>query len=283
MARRDQLEIVNPGKALRFAEHVQLGRAFAFLDAQASRETRACRKDDPVSQDAGGPKVVPLIGPAPLELPGMRLRAALLSGLWLASITSDKVVYRQGRDVVHLLGIHGRAAGREQAMVVRLGTTEFARRVVRLDAAGCAALSLTDLPQGEYEARWADDPAEEPGCDFTVAEFKLAPLVAMLVRRSLVGDPPQLAFTLRLEAFGVPVHGPIRLELTDRSARLAECRAEARHGEVQSTFVLTGEGPHAINVQMIGDPSRTATVPILGSRKAERSPKIGRASCRERV
>jgi hypothetical protein len=204
----------------------------------------------------------------------MRLRAALLSGLWLASITSDKVVYRQGRDVVHLLGIHGRAAGREQALVVRLGTTEFARRVVRLDAAGCAALSLTDLPQGEYEARWADDPAEEPGCDFTVAEFKLAPLVAMLVRRSLVGDPPQLAFTLRLEAFGVPVHGPIRLELTDRSARLAECRAEARHGEVQSTFVLTGEGPHAINVQMIGDPSRTATVPILGSRKAERSPTV---------
>ncbi|MFS8070564.1 MAG: TPR end-of-group domain-containing protein, partial [Byssovorax sp.] len=47
--------------------------------------------------------------------------------------------------------------------------------------------------------------------------------------------------------------------------------AEARDGVVAASFDLTGEGPHAINVQLVSDPARTATVPIVGSRAAERS------------
>src|SRR5262249_53983484 len=34
---------------------------------------------------------------------------------------------------------------------------------------------------------------------------------------------------------------------------------------------LSGEGPHAVNVQLESDPSRTATLPLAGSRAAERS------------
>lgn len=76
---------------------------------------------------------------------------------------------------------------------------------------------------------------------------------------------------LRLESFGSPVDGKVQLELTDRGARLTSLTTEARDGVVAASFDLTGEGPHAINVQLVSDPARTATVPIVGSRAAERS------------
>ena len=45
-------------------------------------------------------------------------------------------------------------------------------------------------------------------------------------------------------------------------------------GEPYVSFTLSGIGPYAINVQLMGDPSRTASVPIIGSSKRDRQPTI---------
>jgi hypothetical protein len=230
-----------------------LGEAFAFLgpDRQA----------------------VPLLGPAPIELPGLTLDPVELPALRLAGVTSDRALYRTGRDTVSLLAFHLGRPGAAGHLEVKANGTSFARLPLLLND-GLAVVPLRDLPAGEYQVRWADAPADEPACAFTVADYRLAPLVASLLERRREGEPPRLAFRLRLETFGVAVEGGVCLELTDAGQRVLQTRAVAAGGLVESAFALSGDGPHAINVQLEADPARTATVPLPGSRAAERSPTV---------
>jgi hypothetical protein len=232
-----------------------LGKAFAFVG------------------DGGAGRIAPLLGPGEAHLPGVTVRPLPLPALRLAGVVSDKALYRAGRDAVHLLAFRLDRLGGEGALELRCGPTSPTRLPVRLDRHGLAPVTLSDLAAGDYEVRWADEP-DEPACTFTVAEYRLAPLVASLADRCLAGEPPRLKCTLRLETFGVPFEGAVRLELTDAGRRIAEVRAEAVGGLVQSSFALSGDGPHAINVQLDADPSRTATVPLVGSRAAERTPTV---------
>ena len=249
---------------------ILLGRAFAFVARTALQKPGLGW----IQRLLGGgraprPLVISLFDRQPVLLPGATMSPPALPALSLAAVTSDKALYREGRDEVHLLALDPLAAGAEAVLEIKANGAELARRSARLDARGAASLSLRDLPPGDYEVRFRGAPSSSPACSFTVAAYRLAPLVASLVDRRL--DGPHLAVTLRLESFGRPASGKVQLELTDRGARLTSLVVEARDGVVAASFDLTGAGPHAINVQLVSDPARTATVPIVGSRAAERS------------
>jgi hypothetical protein len=230
-----------------------LGKAFAFVG------------------DCPGGRVASLLGPGPTDLPGVTVNPLSLPALRLAGVVSDKALYGAGRDTVHLLAFRLALPNSDGVLEVAAGPASPTRLPVRLDRRGLAPVVLRDLSPGDYEVRWADDPGE-PACAFTVAEYRLAPLVASLLERRLTGQRLQL--TLRLETFGIPVEGPARLELTDRGRRIAEARAVVVAGLVEFSFELTGDGPHAINVQLEADAPYTATVPLVGSRAAERTPTV---------
>jgi hypothetical protein len=250
----------------RLADDVFMGRAFVFVGSDALSRP-GLSWDAPADR----PRVLSLLGPEPVELPGVHIGPTVFPPFHLTSITSDKSLYREGRDVVHLLVLSPLTPDRETALEVRANGAEFARRPVRLDRHGAASIALRDLPAGEYEVRFSDAPPDVPASAFTVAEYRLAPLVASLVDRRLEGQPQRLTLRLRLESFGVPVEGAVRLELAEGGRRIAETRAVADDGLVETAFTLEGEGPHAVNVQFEADPSRTASVPLVGSRAAERS------------
>lgn len=211
------------------------------------------------------------VGPSPLPLPGAKLPPIELPSLSLAVVTSDKALYREGRDEARIFALDPLSPGAAAVIEVKRSAGDYARHPVVLDACGAASLDLRGLPVGDYKVQFVGAPPGSPACSFTVAEYRLAPLVASLVNRSVSGDPQELSFELLMEAFGEPVDGAVRLELMDRGSRVAEASAEAKGGVVKSSFPLSGEGPHSINVQLKADPSRTATVPIVGSRKEERS------------
>ncbi len=253
-----------------FGRDIVLGRAFAFIGAQAFRKQGLSW----VQRLLGGPaaaraQVVSLLDREPVALPGAVVSPSPLASLWLGAVTSDKALYREGRDEVHLLVVDPLAPGVEVVLEIKAQGVDFAKRPARLDARGAAAVTLRDLPTGDYEIRLRGAPSDAPACAFTVAAYRLAPLVASLADRRLEGD--RLAVTLRLERFGQPVDGGVQLELSDRGQRIAQLAADARDGVVTATFTLRGEGPHSINVQLVADPSHTATVPIVGSRASERS------------
>lgn len=249
-------------------DDVILGKAFAFFERSAFRKPGFSW----VQQLLGGatrPRVVSLLSRDAAVLPGASVPALGLGGAALANVTCDKALYREGRDEVHLLALDPFAPDTETVLEIRANGSDFGKRKVRLDPRGVAALTLRDLPPGAYEIRFRGAPADAPACSFTVAVYKLAPLVAQLVNRSLEGE--KLTVELRLESFGAAVDGKVQLELTDRGQRVATVTADAKDGLVAATMKLTGKGPHAIQVQMVADPGRTASVPIVGSRLEERS------------
>ncbi|APR87648.1 type II protein secretion system protein [Minicystis rosea] len=246
---------------------ILLGKAFAFVSKDAfARPALAW-----VARLFGGrpeARIIPLLGPEPVPLPGATLAPPTIA-LSLAVVTSDKALYRERRDDVHLLALDPLAPESVTALQIRQNGADFAQHPVTLDARGAAAVTLRDLPIGDYEVRLRGAEKGAPACTFTVAAYRLAPLVASLVERRLQGE--RLTFTLRLESFGSAVEGKVALELTDRGRRIARESADAIDGLVTAAFTLSGEGPHAINVQLAADAGRTATVPIVGSRAAERS------------
>lgn len=248
-------------------DDIVVGKAFVFL-GEGAFEKPGLGWVQRLLGGAPRPRVVSLIGRHGVDLPGAQVHARTLAGAALGSVTSDKALYREGHDDVRLLALDPFAPHTETALEIRANGAEFGKRAVRLDGRGAAAATLRDLPAGDYEVRLRGAPKDAPACAFTVAAYKLAPLVARLARRSLEGE--RLTVHLVLESFGVPVDGKVQLELTDRGRRLATVTAEARGGAVEATFRLTGEGPHAIQAQLVADPARTATVPIVGSRLAER-------------
>ena len=93
---------------------------------------------------------------------------------------------------------------------------------------------------GEYEVRFEDALEDEIACRFTVAEYRLAPLVASMVQRQIADG--KLDFTLRIEAFGSPVSGQVQLELTERGRRVTTARLEAGNGLVSRDLAISGTG-----------------------------------------
>jgi hypothetical protein len=104
---------------------------------------------------------------------------------------------------VHLLVLAPLAPGAEVVLEVLVHGALLATRPVRLDARGAAAVTLRELPVGDYEVRPQGAPEGFPACEFTVAEYRLAPLVMRLVERRLEGST--LGVKLFLESFGLPV------------------------------------------------------------------------------
>ncbi|MBX7222518.1 MAG: hypothetical protein K1Y36_21390 [Blastocatellia bacterium] len=248
-----------------------LGHAFAFVGKDVfAQPTFAWVSHIFGAATVERPHVVSLLGPQTVELPGVKIRPVKLPDLVLTSITCDKALYRAGRDTVHLLVLNPLGPNTSATLVVAANGNEFGRYPLRLGAQGEAPFTLRDLPVGDYEVRFLDAPAAEPACEFTVAEYRLAPLVASLVERTLEPVKQKLHVKLRLESYGTPIEGAVQVDLTEGGRRVATVAAKAQAGLVEAAFSLTGEGPFALNVQVSADPSKTATVPLVGSRAAER-------------
>ena len=254
--------------ANQIADYILLGKAFAYVDKEVFDQPGLAWVKHFFSKPVLHSQVLSLLGPEALVLPAVSLQPINIPKLRLASITSDKALYREKKDDVHLLLLDPINPDTDAVVEVRANAVEFSRHSIHFNPAGVATLLLKDLPTGNYEVKFRNAPTEEPACTFTVAEYRLAPLVASLIDRRLDGD--KLTVKIRLEAFGASMSGSVQLELTDQGRRLAINKAEAVEGILETMFTLTGEGPHSINVQLVNDPSRTATVPIIGSRAAER-------------
>ena len=130
------LECTDPELARRVDEHVWIGRGFALVDTGGFEAAERDWMERAHGPAPGGRCTLPLRRPEPVELPGMRVSAPALAALCLGSITSDKMLYRQGRDTVHLLAADPLRPGSEQVLVITADGVEYARRAVRLGAAG---------------------------------------------------------------------------------------------------------------------------------------------------
>lgn len=248
---------------------VLIGDAFAFLDASALRATSMRWLFKLMGKKPSGkPQIVSLVGPESVDLFGFTIQPLQFNQLFLQCIVSDKSLYKSEKDTINLLVLKPLAPTSSVSVVVNSAGNPFSKHIVELGKNGEGMLVLKDLPVGEYSVEFEGN--SQSTCEFIVAEYRLVPLVASLVKSKML-EATKLAVTLHVESFGVPVNEPVTLGLMDRSMLIARESQTAVNGRVEVTFELTGDGPHSISIQVASDPSKTATVPLRGSRESERS------------
>ena len=198
-------------------------------------------------------------GKEELALPGATITPTSLPAAQLVSLSSDKALYRAHHDTVRILIASPRQPGATLNVRLRLGSNIYGEYPLALDEFGLYLWSLSDLPEGTYEATIQN--IEESLCRFEVAEYRLAPLNAELVDQQLIGET--LRYTLDVSAFGQPYSGPIEVELQERDQRVGrrERLTCNREGQCRGVVKLTGAGPYTLNI-FAGE--RTATVVLKG-------------------
>ncbi len=215
-------------------------------------------------------QIIPLVGTHPINMFGLTITPQRWLQIDLSSIVSDKSLYRADNNLVHLLVVDPLAANTSQTVQILLNGNSFSRQPVRMGENGEAQLVLRDLPVGEFEV--SCEGREKSSCKFTVAEYRLVPLVVSVQTSEMKDD--KLSVTLRVESFGTAVNGKLKIDLMENYHKIETVKTKAEAGIAKASFKLTGAGPHSLNVQLEDEPSKTASVPLRGSREEERSKTI---------
>ncbi|MEJ2732194.1 MAG: hypothetical protein P8189_01275 [Anaerolineae bacterium] len=272
-------------------ERVAVGAQFVFAEASAYRPVA-------LAVDGGGPQILAQatvlsrhqhdIGlgetyvrpgrrsqepPEPkAELP--RLPAP--DGPDLTAVITERKIYRP-KEEAHIFIVAPDAPGGEVEMEVQLAGQQIGKERVHLDEAGLALRPYADLEEGEYTVLvrrgGRDQRRGQPGarCTFSVAEFTLSPLIALLEDHTY--EAGALSFRLKVIALSVPYDGPAELALQSgpaASGRIVETqKATVREGAVEASFdVKKHEGP--FRVQVTTPDGETASVFFPGTGRTER-------------
>ncbi|HSR31642.1 MAG TPA: hypothetical protein VLY63_13835, partial [Anaerolineae bacterium] len=191
----------------------------------------------------------------------------------LTAVITERKIYRP-REEAHIFIVAPDAPGSEVEMEVQLAGQQITKDLVALDEAGLALCPYADLEEGEYTVlvrRPGRDARGAAKCTFSVAEFTLSPLIALLERHTY--EAGELAFRLKVIALSVPYDGPVELALQsgpDASGRVVETqKARVREGAVEASFdVREHEGP--FRVQVTTPDGETASVFFPGTGRTER-------------
>ncbi len=187
----------------------------------------------------------------------------------LTAVITERKIYRPKEEALIFI-VAPDAADQEVEMEVQLAGQQLTRDRITLDEAGLALRPFADLEEGEYTVlvrrpgRVDGKPAQ---CAFSVAEFTLSPLVALLDQFSY--ESGELAFRLKVIALSVPYDGSVELALQSGQRVVETQEATVREGAVAATFdVQKHEGP--FRVQATTPDGETASVFFPGTGRSER-------------
>ncbi len=255
--------------AQRVGDLVMIGKRFAFFQPgwieEAVRGVDQLGFSSTAIAEFKQRGAIVFLGEQEVTLPGAQIAGSAFARPDLISLTSDKALYRAGKDTVRLLIASPQRPNQELKLTLRLSGNHYASYPITLDAYGVCLRAIAGLPEGEYEA--VLEGTEAGVCRFEVAEYRLAPLTADLVGQALEGN--ELTFTLLLRAFGQPYGGAVEVELQERGQRVGKRQrlTPDAQGRCSGKVELSGAGPYTLNV-IAGE--RTATVALKGSEQERR-------------
>ncbi|MCA9777085.1 MAG: hypothetical protein KC800_10225, partial [Candidatus Eremiobacteraeota bacterium] len=259
------LEITDAKLVGELGYQAQLGSLFAFFDEPLFSGTGPLSWVRSFGNHTNGPRVVSLLDIAGNSLPGAK-HAAVPLRLDLGVVVTDKEIYREGMDTVHLTALDPLNPSTTRRLVLEIDGVELRKEPVRFNLHGLATVGLSHLPVGRYSVRFEDSDSE--AVRFTVAEYRLASLIATLEKRTF--EDGKLRFELALNSFGHALEGEVMVELVSEGRRLERLILPCSGGKLHGTLPLRGEGPHSLNLQVVAEPSKTATVALSGTRASER-------------
>jgi hypothetical protein len=272
-------------------ERISIGAQFLFADASARHpvplsldggEPRLYRRPTIISRHyhdigLGATHVRPSRPGQKQPRPGMELpRLESPAGPNLTAVITERKIYRP-REEAHIFIVAPDGAGQEVEMEVQLAGQQITKERVTLDEAGLALRPYADLEEGEYtilvrrldrtDVKLGRSDAKPVECSFSVAEFSLSPLIALL--ETFNYEAGKLVFRLKVIALSVPYDGPVELALQSGPRVVETQNATVREGAVGASFdVQEHEGP--FRVQATTPDGETASVFFPGTGRAER-------------
>ncbi|PQO27904.1 general secretion pathway protein GspE [Blastopirellula marina] len=251
---------------------VRIGSRFLFVDrsqVDADLLEHLVRWHPDLEDNSREQRTIPLPADTDFVLGNLQFGDASDPSLSLSCVTTDRDLYRYLTDVVHVLVVDLDRPGQTTTVLLRSRGAEIERQTVELDDHGLGMVRFRELPIGEYVVELAEESRWESPCSFRVAGFQLAPLVATLSQQQLSGRT--LSVKLQLVRFGKPFTGAARIDLLDGGERI-DCRlTQACGGLALVSLELSGDGPHTLEIHLRDDANATATIPLAGSRREERS------------
>ena len=184
------------------------------------------------------------------------------------AVVTERKIYRPD-DEVHFFVVAPDLAGGQVSLEVQLAGERIFQQDVSLDAAGLALIPFDDLQEGLFEviAR-RDEPEVTARTTFTVAEFSLSPLTALLERFTL--EEGTLWVRLRVRQLDAPYDGKAELSLLTGAGgerAVATKKGRVKKGAVETRFrVQEKGGPFHIRVTTPG--GETALVALPGTKAA---------------
>ena len=119
----ERLIVTDWNLAKNVGKEIVIGKAFAFIGKNAFTGTWLSWMTKIMGESAAArPQVVSLLGTDPVALPGGTVQPLKLPQLRLANITSDKALYREKRDEIHLLAIDPLAPNTDAVLEDRKST-----------------------------------------------------------------------------------------------------------------------------------------------------------------
>jgi hypothetical protein len=201
-------------------------------------------------------------GPRP-ELP----RLPTANGPDLTAVITERKIYRP-KETAHIFVVAPDAPLDSIEIEVHLAGQQITKEQVELDETGVALRPFADLEEGEYTVLVRRPGRKEPAtCTFSVAEFTLSPLIALLEEHRY--EAGELRFGLRVLALSEPYSGKVELALQSGERVVEMKKARIHHGRVEARFdVEAHEGP--FRLQVTTDQGEVATVFFPGTARSER-------------
>lgn len=249
-------------------KRTHLGDHFAFFSENCLEGSQLNWVTHLVGSLSHPRRVVPLWSLTAVELPGATHFGADRLAVGTAVVTADKDLYQTMTDRVHLALVDPYHPGRRAQLKLKLEGNDYQTYPVLFDEHGAGEVIVTHLPSGNYAAELVTETETGPACRFRVAEYRLVPLVARLAESH--SHDCTFHFRLELESFGIPTQGEVKVTLMEEERVRTQQTLHCQDGQLSGEVQLVGEGPFSLNLQLAADPSRTATVPLTGSRARER-------------
>ncbi|UCC62197.1 MAG: hypothetical protein JSV36_15660 [Anaerolineae bacterium] len=199
-----------------------------------------------------------------------RLEAPALAPL---AVITERKIYRPD-DEVRFFVVAPDLAGGQVSLEVQLAGERIFQQDISLDAAGLALIPFDDLQEGIFEViAHRNDRDVTARTTFTVAEFSLSPLVALLERFTL--EEGRLRFRLAVQQLNAPYDGRAELGLLTKAGgerAVASKKVRVKKGAVEASFKVQPEdGPFYARVTTPG--GETALVAFPGT-EAIRQPVV---------
>jgi hypothetical protein len=185
------------------------------------------------------------------------------------ALVTDRKIYKPNTEAA-LFIVAPDAAGKEVTLEVKIAGQKIYEAKVSLNDDGLALHPYGDLKEGEYTATVTLPNGSTADCSFSVAEFTLSPLIAILENHQYADK--KLSFTLKMLLLSQPYSGPAEFGLQcevcgDRV--VATQTITAKDGVAQGEFDISSHGG-PFHVQVTTPDGNTALVSFPGTGARER-------------